>query len=88
MQETMILGLLVFDRIKEAGRTQQVLTKHADVIRTRLGFHELSDNVCSRVGTIVLVLQGQPENWKALEEDLEQIGGVEIKKMKFDYLFK
>lgn len=88
MQETMILGLLVFDRIKEAGRTQQVLTKHADVIRTRLGFHELSDNVCSRVGTIVLVLQGQPESWKALEEDLEQIGGVEIKKMKFDYLFK
>ncbi|MFO7872945.1 MAG: hypothetical protein R6U62_00485 [Bacteroidales bacterium] len=88
MQETMILGLLVFDRIKEAGRTQQVLTKHADVIRTRLGFHELSDNVCSRVGTIVLVLQGQPESWKALEEDLGQIGGVEIKKMKFDYLFK
>ncbi len=88
MQQTMILGILVFDRIKEAGHTQEVLTKHADVIRTRLGFHELSDNVCSRVGTILLVLQGKPEQWEELQEDLSRIGGVEIKKMKFDYLFK
>ncbi len=83
----MILGILVFDRIKEAGLTQEVLTKHAEVIRTRLGFHELSDNVCSRVGTIVLILQGKPEKWQQLEEDLAQIGGVEIKRMTFDHLF-
>ena len=88
MQQTMILGILVFDRIKEAGMTQEVLSRHADVIRTRLGFHELSDKVCSRVGTIVLVLQGNAQKWKKLEEDLSAIGGVEIKKMTFDYLFK
>ncbi len=88
MQQTMILGILVFDRIKEAGMTQKVLSGHADVIRTRLGFHELSDKVCSRVGTIVLVLQGDPKQWQELEEDLSAIGGVEIKKMTFDYLFK
>ncbi len=84
----MILGILVFDRIKEAGLTQEVLSKHAGVIRTRLGFHELSDTVCSRVGTIVLVLQGDPDKWQQLEEDLAQIGGIEIKKLKFDYMFK
>lgn len=84
----MILGILVFDRIKEAGLTQQVLSKHADVIRTRLGFHELSETVCSRVGTIVLVLHGDPSKWEQLEEDLAQIGGIEIKKMSFDYVFK
>ncbi len=88
MQQTMILGILVFDRIKEAGMTQKILSRHADVIRTRLGFHELSDKVCSRVGTIVLVLQGDPQQWQELEEDLSVIGGVEIKKMTFDYLFK
>lgn len=88
MQKTMILGILVFDRIKEAGRTQEVLSKHSDVIRTRLGFHELSDTVCSRVGTIVLVLQGNPEKWQQLEQDLGEIGGVEIKKINFDYMFK
>ncbi|MDR4987327.1 MAG: hypothetical protein RG741_00635 [Bacteroidales bacterium] len=88
MQKTIIMGILVFDRIKEAGRTQHVLSKHADVIRTRLGFHELSDTVCSRVGTIVLVLQGEPAKWQQLEEDLSEIGGVEVKKMTFDYMFK
>lgn len=87
MQKTMILGILVFDRIKEAGKTQQVLTQHAATIRSRLGFHELSEDVCSRLGTILLVLQGQPEEWKKLEDDLLGIGGIEIQKMKFDYLF-
>ncbi len=88
MQQTMVLGILVFDRIKEAGKTQEVLSKHADVIRTRLGFHELSDNVCSRVGTILLILQGKPEKWQALREDLAQIGGVEIQELKFEHMFK
>lgn len=84
----MILGILVFDRIKEAGKTQKVLSKHASLIRTRLGFHELSEAVCSRMGTILLVLEGQPESWEVLEKDLEDIGGIEIQKMKFDHLFK
>jgi len=84
----MILGILVFDRIKEAGKTQKILSKHAGIIRTRLGFHELSEAVCSRVGTIVLVLEGKPENWAELEKDLSEIGGIEIKKMMFDYLFQ
>ena len=88
MQKTIILGILVYDRIKEAGRTQEVLSKHADVIRTRLGFHELSETVCSRVGTIVLVLQGDPEKWQQLEAELAEIGGVEVKKISFDYIFK
>lgn len=88
MQKTMILGILVFDRIKEAGKTQKVLSTHAHIIRSRLGFHELSQDVCSRVGTIVLVLQGNPQEWESLESDLQQIGGIEVKKMKFDYLFQ
>lgn len=88
MKHTMILGILVFDRIKEAGKTQKVLSKHAALIRTRLGFHELSEAVCSRMGTILLVLEGKPESWQILEKDLADIGGIEIQKMKFDHLFK
>ncbi|MBW6498557.1 MAG: hypothetical protein K0B09_09230 [Bacteroidales bacterium] len=88
MKHTMILGILVFDRIKEAGKTQKVLSKHAPLIRTRLGFHELSEAVCSRMGTILLVLEGQPESWEVLEKELAEIGGIEIQKMKFDHLFK
>jgi hypothetical protein len=88
MKHTMILGILVFDRIKEAGKTQKVLSKHAALIRTRLGFHELSEAVCSRMGTILLVLEGNPESWEVLEKDLAEIGGIEIQRMKFDHLFK
>jgi hypothetical protein len=64
------------------------LSKHASLIRTRLGFHELSEAVCSRLGTILLVLEGQPESWEEFEKDLAEIGGIEIQKMKFDHLFK
>ena len=79
----MIMGILVYDRIKEAGLTQKVLSRHAGLIRTRLGFHELSAEVCSRVGTILLVLEGNPESWEQLEKDLLEIGGIEIRKMQF-----
>ncbi len=88
MQQTIILGILVFDRIKEAGRTQTVLSKYAKVIRTRLGFHELSATICSRVGTIVLILQGDVATRNKLEEELSEIGGIEVQKMKFDHLYK
>lgn len=85
MQQTMILGIMVFDRIKEAGRTQKLLTKHAQIIRTRLGFHELSEEVCSRVGTILLILQGDPEKWQVLKDELQEIGGIEMQTMTFNH---
>ena len=85
MTETRILGLLITDRIKEAGRTQKLLSKYSRLIRSRLGFHELNDNVCSRSGIIVLHLTGQPAEWKELEDELSQIGGLEVQNMSFTY---
>jgi hypothetical protein len=85
MTETRILGLLITDRIKEAGRTQMLLSKYSRLIRSRLGFHELNDNVCSRSGIIVLHLTGLPAEWKEFEEELLQIGGLEVQNMSFTY---
>jgi hypothetical protein len=85
MAETRILGLLITDRIKEAGLTQVTLSKHAKLIQTRLGFHELTENVCSRVGIILLHLTGSAEEWDVLEAELRQIGGLEVKQMSFEY---
>ena len=85
MTETRILGLLITDRIKEAGRTQLLLSKYSRLIRSRLGFHELNDNVCSRSGIIVLHLTGVASEWKEFEEELSQIGGLEVQKMSFTY---
>lgn len=84
MNEKRIIGINVLDRIKEAGRTQKVLTKYAKSIKTRLGFHELTDDVCSRNGFIILELTGKNSEWDNLENELNEIGGINIQKMSFD----
>ncbi len=85
MKETRIIGLLIRDRIKEAGKLQLLLTRNSHLIKTRLGFHELNQNTCSRAGVVILHLTGNPQEWAALEEELSQIGGVEIQHMSFTY---
>ena len=83
MKEMRILGLLITDRIKEAGQTQKSLTKFAHVIKTRLGFHEVSEDVCSRTAVIILQLAGESSECMKLEEELKQIGGLELQRMVF-----
>jgi hypothetical protein len=85
MTETRILGLLISDRIKEAGRTQQALSKYSRLIRSRLGFHELNDNVCSRAGIIIVHLTGTAGEWGEFEKELRGIEGLEIQVMSFVY---
>jgi hypothetical protein len=85
MKETRIIGLLIRDRIKEAGRTQLTLSKYAHLIKSRLGFHELNENTCSRAGVILLQLSGNTEEWQAFEEEIAEIGGVEMQKMSFTF---
>jgi hypothetical protein len=84
MDELRIIGLNITDRIKEAGRTQSVLSRYAGCIRTRLGFHELTTDICSRNGFIVLELTGRREDWDRMREELDSIGGVNIQVMSFD----
>lgn len=83
MKEIRILGLLITDRIKEAGRTQLALTRYAHVIKSRLGFHEVTEDICSRVGIIILQLAGDPKTCDQLEKELSQIGGLELQRMVF-----
>ena len=85
MKETRIIGLLIRDRIKEAGRIQLLLSKFSHLIKSRLGFHELNENTCSRAGVVILQLSGNQEEWNAFEEEIAAIGGVEMQKMSFVY---
>jgi hypothetical protein len=85
MNELRIIGLLITDRIKEAGKTQQVLTRHANIIKSRLGFHEVNEDKCSRVGFILLQVTGNQQDFDALETELAGIGGIEIQRMIFNY---
>lgn len=83
MTQIRILGLHITDRIKESGRTQKVLSDHSHIIRSRLGFHELSEDKNSRTGIILLHLTGNQAEWDALEQELKEIGGLELQTMNF-----
>lgn len=78
-----VLGIKIIDRIKEAGLTQEVLSRHATIIKTRLGFHEVTDAVCSREAYIILHFNGDPSDSEKLRSDLETIGGIELREMLF-----
>jgi len=78
-----ILGIKIIDRIKEAGLTQGILSKHASVITTRLGFHEVTDEVCSREAYLILHLNGDPADTDKLTAELKALGGIEIREITF-----
>lgn len=79
-----IIGIKIIDRIKEAGLTQEILSRHAGLITTRLGFHELTNEVCSREAYIILHISGDVGKANILVSDLKQMGGIEIHEMRFD----
>lgn len=79
-----VIGIKITDRIKEAGLTQRVLSHHSSVITTRLGFHEVTDEICSREAFIILHLKGNISDADRLIADLQKIGGIEIREMVFN----
>jgi hypothetical protein len=79
-----ILGIKIIDRIKEAGLTQGILSKYAGLITTRLGFHELTTELCSREAYILLHLTGTAAETGRLYSELNELGGIEMREMTFD----
>lgn len=78
-----VIGIKIIDRIKEAELTQEVLSKYSSVITTRLGFHEVTDEVCSREAYIILHLKYDHSEAAGLQKELESLGGILIREMIF-----
>lgn len=83
-KEIRILGVLITNREKEAGHVQQILTKFGCSIKTRLGLHEISTDLCSPCGLILLELLGDTAEMDKLESELGRLDGVQLKKMVFN----
>jgi hypothetical protein len=79
-----VLGIKIIDRIKEAGLTQGILSRHASVITTRMGFHEVTDTVCSREAYIILHLHRDEADSDNLTSELMALGGIVIREMRFN----
>ncbi len=85
MEEIRIMGVLVTDRLTEATKAQEILTKYGCNIKTRLGLHETSEKYCSRTGLLILELVGDKSIWDALEKELDALEGISVKAMDFKY---
>ena len=81
--EIWILGIYLSDRMKESKQVQSILTKFGCSIKTRLGFHEVTDDYCSTSGMIILELTGDIAECRKLENELLKLEFAEVKKMVF-----
>ena len=78
-----IVGVHITDRFVNASLVQQALTEHGCNIKTRLGLHEVSEDLCSRGGILILELFGSEGECAALVNRLREIDGIELQEMIF-----
>jgi hypothetical protein len=80
-----VIGIKITDRIKESGLVQRTLSKYGSIISTRLGFHELSSELCSREGFMIIHLAGLPDDCEELAEKLKKTEGITVREMVFSH---
>ncbi len=85
MADTTILGVLLRKRTRTSESFQEILSRHGCIIKTRIGIHQTSNNVCSPDGVILLDVVGSESDIQALENDIKSLEGAEIQKMSFTF---
>lgn len=79
-----IMGIQVGNRENEALKVQELLTKNGCIIKTRLGLHESSEELCSITGLIILeFLPDKEDEITVMEKELAALDTVVVKKMVF-----
>lgn len=78
-----IMAIKVDGRNANALHVQETLTKYGCSIKTRVGFHEASADLCATDGIIVLQLFGPESETKALYDTLEKLEGVTPRMIEF-----
>ncbi len=79
---TTIFGIRLDNRTQTALDFQKVLTHYGCSIKTRLGLHDVKDNVCAPNGLILLEIIDDAEAMK-MKEELLEIPNLELQSMKF-----
>lgn len=85
MADTTVLGVLLRKRTQTSENFQLILSKHGCLIKTRIGIHNASNNVCSPDGVILLDVIGNDSDIEALENDIKALEGAEVQKMSFKF---
>jgi hypothetical protein len=84
MKELRILGVMVTNRTKNSTTVQHILTKFGCSIKTRLGLHEVTSDISTNYGLILLELTGEKAEWDKLEAELLKVEDVITKKISFE----
>jgi len=74
-----IIGIRMNNRVDNAVKFQEVLTKNGCNIKARLGLHEVSENACANDGVVILQPCGEKEDIERLVTSLNEIEGVTAK---------
>ncbi|MBP7936559.1 MAG: hypothetical protein KA354_18110 [Phycisphaerae bacterium] len=80
-----IYGIHVTDRAHNASGVQKILSEYGCNIRTRLGLHEASNNVCSPNGLILLEMVGDEALCGQMAAKVAALAGIEVQSMVFDH---
>ncbi len=79
-----VLTVHITDRLKEAQLVQQSLSQFGDVIRTRVGLHEVTRDYSAPGGVLLLDIVGEPKA-RQLQKTLNKIRGIETKLVVFKH---
>jgi hypothetical protein len=85
MNNHVILGVHITNRVKKANEVQNIFTKYGDNIKTRLGLHHTNGEDSAENGLIILELIGTKERIASLENELKSIEGLQVKTMEFEH---
>ena len=80
-----ILGVHITNRMTNAPAVQKVFTEFGCNIKTRIGLHDVDENVCSPSGVVLLEFFGSKDDAEAMAEKLREIEGVHVQTMVFGH---
>jgi hypothetical protein len=83
--EHIILGIHVTDRLQKAVDVQKVFTEFGCNIKTRVGLHDVADDVCSPSGVVLIEFFGSDDEASAMMAQLNAVAGVQVQKMVFGH---
>jgi len=79
-----VLAVHVTDRLKKVPPVQKTLSQFGDVIRTRIGLHEVSKEYSSPGGILILDIVNESKA-RQLQKALDKIQGIETKLIVFKH---
>ncbi len=79
MSSYYIIGVRVDNRVVSVAKFQEVLTRDGCSIKTRLGLHDVSEDVCAADGIVIIQPYGTKEAIDAMVSDMNGLEGITAK---------